>query len=269
MKSSIRFMAAVVVLLISNLALAGSHTWRISEIYSNCDGTVQFIELLETCGTPGETGTGFHHVTSNTHDQQLTNVAAPSSNKRILLGTANLTSMGGPAPDFVIPANFFSLTGDLIRETGVGQMCTIASGAVPTNGTSSLNRPAVGCGNSTCPNTVAVNSPTNYAGQTGSVTATACVDGDGDGYGSPGHPCCSAGSQLDCNDAAPGIHPGAPEAACADSADNDCDGAMDCDDSDCTASCVPTMSQWGLMVVALLVLTGGTVISRRRLRPQS
>lgn len=266
MKSSIRFMTAAVVLLISNLVWAGGHTWRINEIYSNCDGTVQFIEILETCGGSGEVNIGTHHITTNTGDVQLMAIPPGSSaNKRILLGTANLASLGGPTPDYIIPANFFSLTGDVIRETGTGHMCTIASGVVPTNGTSSLNRSAA-CGGSGCPTVVALNSPTNFATTAGSVTTTTCVDGDGDGYGSPGHPCCSAGSQLDCNDAAPGIHPGTPEAACADSADNDCDGAMDCDDSDCTASCVPTMSQWGLMVVALLVLTGGTLISRRHLR---
>ena len=60
----------------------------------------------------------------------------------------------------------------------------------------------------------------------------ACMDGDGDGYGSPGDGSCDNGSEEDCDDGDPDIHPGATE-VCDDFADNDCDGHTDGDDSDC------------------------------------
>ncbi len=51
------------------------------------------------------------------------------------------------------------------------------------------------------------------------------IDNDGDGH--PVSPCGN-----DCNDADASVYPGAPE-ACQDGKDNDCDGAIDCNDSNC------------------------------------
>jgi V8-like Glu-specific endopeptidase len=55
-----------------------------------------------------------------------------------------------------------------------------------------------------------------------------CTDADGDGY------CPEDG---DCDDTDPDVNPGATE-ICDDLIDNDCDGAIDGDDSDC-ATCLP------------------------------
>ena len=249
-------------------AVAGSHTWRINEVFSSADGSVQFIELAETCGTSGETFLAGHQVKSNSNTVNLASLPDNSSaDKFLLLGTANLTSLGGPTPDYIIPANFFSLSGDLLQYTPY-HSCTVSSGSVPTNGTNSLHRSG-GCQAAACPGTVALNSPTNFAGQSGSVTAPACTDGDGDGYGSPGDPSCPNGSATDCNDANNAVHPGAVE-DCDDTIDNNCDGDTDCDDATCAEdpACapdiVPTVSQWGLLTMAVVLLAGGTVVLRRR-----
>lgn len=245
---------------------AGGHTWRIKEVFSNASGTVQFIELVETCGTPNETGLIGHQVKANANFVNLTANLPPgtSANKHILFGTANLTSFGGPTPDYIIPANFISLTGVTLEYTPQ-HTCIVGSGVIPTNGSDSLNRPA-GCNLATCPATVATNSPTNLAGQTGTVNAGACMDADSDGYGSPGDAACPNGAETDCNDAVSAINPGATE-VCDDDVDNDCDGDADCLDADCTASpacAVPTVSQWGIVVMSALLLVAGTLLTTQR-----
>ena len=74
-----------------------------------------------------------------------------------------------------------------------------------------------------------------------------CLDGDGDGFGSPGHADCPAGAEEDCDDGDAAVHPDATE-ACNGQDDNcnngippwerdeDGDGEMacagDCDDGD-------------------------------------
>jgi len=63
-----------------------------------------------------------------------------------------------------------------------------------------------------------------------------CPDADGDGYYD------SACGGTDCRDDKAAVHPGASESTylkCLDAYDNDCDGATNCEDSDCwnTAAC--------------------------------
>lgn len=185
-------------------AWAGSHTWRVNEVFSSADGTVQFIELMECMNSAIETGLSGHQVKSNANTVNLNSLPPNSSaSKHLLFGTANLPSLGGPTPDYIITGNFYSLLGDLLQYTPY-HACTVASGTVPTNGTSSLNRVA-GCSTSDCPTNIALNSPTNFADQSGSVTV-------------------------------PGPQP------------------------------TPTVSQWGLIIMASLLLVAGTVITARRAR---
>ena len=68
-------------------------------------------------------------------------------------------------------------------------------------------------------------------------------DADGDGYGNVaiamsacGRPTGYVADATDCNDGASAARPGATE-ICNDLLDNDCDGPVDCDDSQCSAGC--------------------------------
>jgi len=65
-----------------------------------------------------------------------------------------------------------------------------------------------------------------------------CSDGDGDGFGLPGHPSCPD-SREDCDDTDPDVNPDATEGpydhvTCGDGLDNDCDESVDALDADCT-----------------------------------
>jgi hypothetical protein len=104
-------------------------------------------------------------VSSNTRTHSIANgpVAPPTSNKSYLLGTAGFAALpGAPTPDEIIPAGlvpFFNTAGDTVSFVGYDSW---TFGAVPTNGTDSLDRLSG----------VGLNSPKNYAGVTGSVDAS-------------------------------------------------------------------------------------------------
>jgi hypothetical protein len=124
-------------MLAGGTASAGQHTWDVNEVFSNSDGTIQFVELEEVNGTPNETGV---------IDETLSSDATQ--------GFADLP--GAPTPDVIIPAGsvpFINTAGDTI-DYSIYDSWTF--GAIPTNGIDSLDRTS-GVGAST---------PTNYAGET-------------------------------------------------------------------------------------------------------
>ena len=173
---------------------AGSHTWDFTEVFSNADGTVQFLEMRECCGGANETGVNGKTISSASHSFMLPGPALtpPTSNKHYLIATAAFAALpGAPTPDAIIPAGslpfFFSTGGDTVNYV---PWDTWAFGAVPTDGINSLKRNG----------TVSANDPTNYAGVTGSVDAsvsTAFCD-------------ASDGSLASC----PCTNPGNPDSGC-------------------------------------------------------
>jgi hypothetical protein len=249
-------------------AWAGSHSWRIGEIFSNADGTVQFIELKECCGLGAENFISGLKVTSQVTGNQFTfpsNVPGSTAGKRILLATdAFIALPGAPARDFEIPANFFALNGDTLRYHPGGNYDTFiySAGQLPIDGVNSIQLTAFAPPTDTF--IIAVNNPKNYDDDEGTVNA-GCSDIDGDGYGSPGSAVCPNGSAEDCADNNNAVHPGGTE-LCTDGLDNDCDGDTDCDDPDCAglAGCIPTMSEWGVVVLLLLLMIAGAILVPRR-----
>jgi hypothetical protein len=262
-------------LVATNSAFAGAHTWRISEIFTNSTGTIQFVELFCISGA-SENFVGGLQVTTGTNTFTFPgNLAGSTLNKRILLGTAAYAALpGAPTPDYTIPSNFFATGGGFtIRYNPGGNYDSnvVGAGIIPTNGINSLTWTTFNGGNTADTFvTNQPNSPQNFNGGTGSVVA-GCPDQDGDGYGNPGNSFCSGGTQTDCNDGNPSINPGATEASngeCSDAADNDCDSLTDCLDAGCgtaAPACVPTVSEWGLVALAVLTLTAGSIMLRQRM----
>jgi len=146
-------------------AFAGAHTWKVNEVFSNADGTIQFVELRESGGGAGETGVGGHQVTSSTKTYTIpSSVLAPTSFKSLLFATAAFAALpGAPAPDFVFPAAsvpFFSTAGgaDTFRYVAFDSWA-VPAGSIPLDGYMSFNRSGV----------AAPNTPTNYAGATATI----------------------------------------------------------------------------------------------------
>jgi hypothetical protein len=140
-------------------ALAGSHLWRFNEVFSNADGTIQFIEMVECCGATNEIGLNNKWIrsdsTGNQYDFTANLPSGTTANKRILLATAGFAALpGAPTPDHIIVDGFFDTNGDTLRWwTYAPAVWSFSSGDLPTDGIESLNNDlSTGC-----------NSPTNYA----------------------------------------------------------------------------------------------------------
>ena len=155
---------SAIVLLATSTASAGIHTWDVREVFSNHDGTIQFVELFDA-GTGGtETGVGNGTLTSSLHSFSWTNgpVAPPTNGKSYLIATAAFAALpGAPTPDVIIPPSnvpFFNPAGDTIS---FGAIDSLVFGAIPTNGTDSFDEISG----------VGPNTPKNYAGVQGNVSA--------------------------------------------------------------------------------------------------
>lgn len=155
-------------------AHAKAHLWRISEIFSNADGTIQFIELNECCGSAGEILLTNASLTSNANTYQFPNDLAffpGTAFGWLLIATADFAALpNAPTPDYIIPDNFFDPAGDTVTYVGGADAAVLAPGALPTDGLHSFVRDI-----ETGVLTVEVNSPRNYPGDSGSVMPPAPV----------------------------------------------------------------------------------------------
>src|SRR5262249_28591823 len=163
---------ALCLVLVPLSASARFHLWQITEIYSNADGSVQFVELFNNADL--EDLLAGHNLTSTANTYMLPHNLSTTSttNHFLLIATAAFQQQPGctnVAPDFTtpdpfLPANFMSTAGpDTINFAAVNTFSYVA-GELPTAGVHPLNEPF----NSTT-RTTAVNSPTNFAGNTCSL----------------------------------------------------------------------------------------------------
>ena len=143
-------------------AHASFHFFQINEIYSNADGTIQFIELREVAGAFGQSFFTGNTLTSGSGANQQSfvfNKDLPSSatgGKSVLIGTNSFAALGLVTPDYVVPDRFLSQPAGSINYASVD---IVNYTQLPGDGTMSINRNGV-------PQT---NSPKNFAGQTATI----------------------------------------------------------------------------------------------------
>jgi len=153
-------------------ALAGVHTWDVVEVFSNADGTIQYIELREMNGTNTEWHLGGVTVSADDGTGSFTfpaNYPATTAGKSILLatqGAADLLALdpNNPVPDHIVAqAPFFDHTGDTVR---FGPYDVFTFGAVPTDCINSMQDT-----NNTSADTptVLASTPKNYTGIQGVI----------------------------------------------------------------------------------------------------
>jgi hypothetical protein len=173
---SIRRFVVLGVLVCAFPAQAGHHQWIISEVFSNADGTVQFVELKGTADNEqfinsfSTTTLGPEGSVASTVPLGPNLPSSATNGAYLLIGTAGYaalaTAQGAPAPDRTLPDNFLETTGDRVRYASIAATDrAYGSGGIPTDGILSLDY-EVGS-----PGTTA-NTPENFAGATGSIDAS-------------------------------------------------------------------------------------------------
>lgn len=137
------------------------HIFHINEVYSNADGSVQFIEFVGDADDQdewaGQSITSTNGVITNTYDITTNLPSEATLGKSVLVATQGFADLGIVTPDYIIPNGFLLTVNGTINFPG---MDDITYAQLPTDGTLSLN--------SDDP-TIRTNSPTNFAGNTGTV----------------------------------------------------------------------------------------------------
>ncbi len=109
-----RVPAAIAAALFSLPACASYHTYVIDELYSNADGTVQYVVLHEALGMNGQNLLAGHTLTATHAGQTKTYsfvrdlpgemcgyyscMPSPTANTRVLIGTDGFTALGLVTP---------------------------------------------------------------------------------------------------------------------------------------------------------------------------
>ncbi len=155
------FVGTIFFLTLLNQSFGAFHLWKISEMYSNVDGTVQFIELFNDTGSSSEGFLSFTSFTTDSNSYAYPNdLSGDTAGKRFLMATSGFAALSGaPAPDYIIPAHFFDPNGDTLTFSGGPHAVTFSSGQLPLDGISSIDANLA----------VDLSSPTNFAAAVGAI----------------------------------------------------------------------------------------------------
>ena len=129
--------------LAAGAAHAGFDSFAIEQVYSNADGTVQFVVLRETQNLPGGdawTGRAFRATRAGvtrsfTFPRDLPDGA--TAGRRVLLGSDGMAALGVVAPDYVLPDGFLPTDGATLDFAGADQ---VTYAALPSDGVNAVTR---------------------------------------------------------------------------------------------------------------------------------
>jgi len=157
----LRALVAAPLLAAATLAYAA---FQFEQIYSNEDGTVQYIVLHETAGVDGQqamrglTLTSTHAGVSKTYVFTNDLPSSQTAGKRVLIATQGFAALGLVIPDYVIPNEFIASDAATLSFAGSDQL---GYPLLPTDGINALARSGA-----TIPNVA-----TNFGGAAASASA--------------------------------------------------------------------------------------------------
>lgn len=177
MRIPLLFALAAGALLVTSTSRAAQHLWDFQEIYTNSDGTIQFIEMQSDAAsqqflngftiTEKQGATILNTFTFNANlllNSPLAghpNTASSTLNQTMLIATANFTSLYGVVPDYIIPAGFLTAGAGRTLNFNISPAEVVNLDTLPTDGVMSLDAMSA---NDT-PSAVAINSianPSNF-----------------------------------------------------------------------------------------------------------
>ena len=158
-----------ILMFVASAALANFHLFQIEQLFSNADGTVQFVVMHEFTGTNGENLWGGMPLISTHAGVNKTFIfpnnlsSTTTAGRRVLIATQGFAALGIVTPDFVVPNGFLPTNGGTLNYAGFD---TVNFDPLPTDGVTAIkiNR------NPTTAQMIP-NLATNFAGQSASVTA--------------------------------------------------------------------------------------------------
>jgi hypothetical protein len=151
-------------------AQAAFHLFRIDQVYSNADGTVQYVAMREVTGSDGESFWQGNLLTTTGAAGGMQQFQFPSNlpsqstaSRSVLIATSGFAALGLVAPDYTVPDHFLPTAGGTLSyASGVDQ---IALPALPSDGATAIDRNG----------THVPATPKNFAGATTTLTASAPV----------------------------------------------------------------------------------------------
>jgi hypothetical protein len=177
MRYAIRFCVAMMLAAAASVASAAFHLFKVEQIYSNADGTVQFI-VLKNQLFDGENFWQGRRITSlapgvsNSFTFPSNLPDGFTSGKRVLVATQGFAALGLIVPDYVIPNHFVLIPGGNVNFADV---YNLSYANLPTDGVNALYNTGA----------VARNLATNYAGQSVSLGAPTANNYQGLWWNSP------------------------------------------------------------------------------------
>lgn len=175
MRRALSILSAAVALAAAAPASATFHLWRISEVYTNADGSVQFIEFFTTSSFQQFLlGEQLQASTEGTPEMTYTfpanlpvGVGESTADRHFLFASPGFEAVAGIAPDYEWTGilSFINVGGNDFVELVGADGISLAN--LPTDGTLSLLGDAV---------TTAVPTPTNFAGETGTIVPESAAE---------------------------------------------------------------------------------------------
>jgi hypothetical protein len=135
--------AIVSLALAAGTAHATSHTWRIETMYSNADGSVQYVVLRESLGLDlqtmlaGKTLASTHAGVSKVLTFPVNLPGGKTARRAVLVATPAFADLKLVSPDYTMPARFLATDGGRLDYASVD---SVNYPALPTDGAAALDR---------------------------------------------------------------------------------------------------------------------------------